>query len=103
MLFGGEMFSEGGFHSIYGSPAWRDRASSLPSRRWLEALILALRRIEDSMHVLPPLTNFLLLNHGSRRGGDDCILARQRKAWWKWEKPALTFALTPTMVFRTCL
>jgi hypothetical protein len=32
-------------------------------------------------------------------GGDDCILARQRKAWWEWEKPALIFTLTPTMIF----
>jgi len=45
------------------------------------------------MHVLPPLTNFLLLTHGSCHGGDDCILARQRKAWWEWEKPALTLPL----------
>lgn len=38
--------------------------------------------------------------HGSRYGGDDCILARQMEAWWEWEKPALTFALTLELLSR---
>lgn len=56
------------------------------------------------MHVLPPLTNFLLLTMAARDGGDDCILARQTAAWWEWEKAC--FDLLPLVlqfVFQTCL
>jgi len=61
MLFGGEMFRKAVFTAFMAVRRGGIEHLFSPSRRSLEALILALRRTEDSMHVLPPLTNFLLL------------------------------------------